>query len=179
MKKIALILILFIVSFAKEVYFMPMDGKIAQKRLFNLFSHSKSLKIVMYTFTNKYLAKAIKIAAKNGAKITIIADKKESKYKRSVIPNLAAIKRIQVFLLSGKRYRNGQRAKMHVKMAIVDNKYLVIGSANYSYSAFFKNYEYILIEKDKDLIKKFSDFFDTIKKISTPYRLSREKIIVF
>ena len=179
MKKIILILLFIIASFAKEVYFMPMQGKEAQKRLFSLFAHSKELKIVIYTFTNKYLAKAIKIASKNGAKITIIADKKESKYKRSVIPNLAAIKNIKIFLLSGKKYKNNKKAKMHVKMAIVDNKYLIIGSANYSYSAFFKNYEYILIDKDKELINKFNKFFLKLKEISTPYKLSREKIIIF
>ncbi len=169
---------LIIVIFAKEVYFMPMEGKTAEKRVCSLFAHSKSLKIAIYSFTNRYIAKAIKIAAKNGAKITIIADKKESKQKRSVIPNLAAIKNIKVYLLRGKRYKNKQRAKMHVKLAIIDNKYIIIGSANYSYSAFFKNYEYIVIEKDKDLIKKFNHFFEDLLKKSTPYRL-RERIIVF
>ncbi|WP_457561863.1 phospholipase D-like domain-containing protein [Caminibacter pacificus] len=172
MKKI--ILLIATILFAKEVYFMPMDGEIAQKRLSELFSHAhQNIKITIYTFTNKKLARALKIAAKKGVKITIIADKKEAKFRRSVIPNLAAIKNIKVLLLSGKRYKNGDRAKMHVKMSIIDDKYLVIGSANYSYSAFFKNYEYVLIEKDKTLISEFENFFKKLKVISTPYRLSR------
>jgi phosphatidylserine/phosphatidylglycerophosphate/cardiolipin synthase-like enzyme len=152
---------------------MPMEGEIAQKKLYNLFSHAKTIKMTIYTFTNKKLAKALKIASKNGAKIEIIADKKEAKYRYSVIPNLAAIKNIKVYLLTGKSYKNGQKAKMHVKMTIVDNKYLIIGSANYSYSAFFKNYEYILIDTDKDLIKAFNSFFEKIKILSTPYKFSR------
>jgi len=158
---------------ANEVYFTPMQGKEAQKRLVYLFSHAKKeIKITIYTFTNKKLAKALKIAAKNGVKITIIADKKEAKYKRSVIPNLAAIRRFDIYLLSGKRYKNGDRAKMHVKMSIIDNKYLITGSANYSYSAFFKNYEYIMINQDKNLIKKFDSFFNYLKSQSKPYIFS-------
>jgi len=162
------------ILFAKEIYFMPMQGNEAQNRLIELFSHAhNSIKITIYSFTNKKLARALKIAARKGVKITIIADKKEAKYHRSVIPNLAAIKNIEVHILTGKRYKNGDRAKMHVKMSIIDDKYLVIGSANYSYSAFFKNYEYILIETDKYTLNKFEDFFEELKCISTPYRLIR------
>ena len=153
---------------------MPHDGKQAENRLFYLFSHAKKeIKITMYTFTNKTLAKALKIAAKKGVKVTIIADKKEAKYRYSVIPKLATIRNFRIYLLSGKSYKNGDKAKMHVKAAIVDNRYLITGSANYSYSAFYKNYEYILIDTDKDLIKKFNDFFYMIYPLSTSYRLSR------
>jgi len=160
--------------FATEIYFMPQQGKTAETRLFTLFSHAKKeIKITIYSFTNKKLAKALKIASKKGVKITIIADKKESKYKYSVIPNLAAIKNIHVYLLSGKRYRYGNFAKMHVKLAIIDNSYVITGSANYSYSAFYKNYEYIMIDKDKKLINKFLGFFTTLKSKAKRYRLSR------
>ena len=173
MKKIV-IFILSLILFAKEVYFMPNDGKEAEKKLFKLFTHAnKSIKIIIYTFTNKKLAKALKIASKKGVNIKIIADKKEAKYKNSVIPNLALIKNINIYLLSGKSYKNGDKAKMHVKMSIIDNKFLVIGSANYSYSAFYKNYEYLIIDKDKYLIKKFDTFFNEILKKSTPFRFSR------
>jgi phosphatidylserine/phosphatidylglycerophosphate/cardiolipin synthase-like enzyme len=172
LKKIILIL-LFLFLNANKVYFLPFDGYKAEKELFFIFSHAhKEIKIAIYTFTNKTLAKALKKAALH-AKIDIIADKKESKYKRSVIPNLAAIRNFNIYLLSGKPYKDGNKAKMHVKMSIVDNKYLIIGSANYSYSAFFKNYEYILISQDKELIHKFNKFFYKLKHLSKPYRLSR------
>ena len=150
MKKILLILLLVVISYSTEVYFMPKEGKKAENRLFYLFTHAKKeIKIIIYTFTNKKLAKALKIAAKKGVKITIIADKKASKYHYSVIPRLATLKNFNIYLLSGKKYKNNEKAKMHVKLSIIDNKYLVTGSANYSYSAFYKNYEYILTHKDK------------------------------
>ena len=174
MKKFLLILLLVLISYAKEVYFMPKEGKKAENRLFYLFTHAKKeIKIIIYTFTNKKLAKALKIAAKKGVKITIIADKKESKYNYSVIPRLATLKNFDIYLLSGKKYKNNEKAKMHIKLSIIDNKYLITGSANYSYSAFYKNYEYILIHKDKILIAKFNNFFNNLKTLSTSYRLSR------
>ncbi|WP_456480488.1 phospholipase D-like domain-containing protein [Nautilia sp.] len=174
MKKI-LFLILAIALFAEnEVFFMPYNGKTAEKKLFYLFTHAKkTIKICMYTFTNKKLARALKISAKKGVKITLIADKKEAKYRYSAIPNLALIKNFDVYLLSGRKYKDGSKAKMHVKLAIVDDKYLITGSANYSYSAFYKNYEYILISKETGLIKKFNKFFKRLKKESKKYRLSR------
>jgi len=174
LKKLIILLLFIIVGFAKEVYFTPMEGKTAEKRLAYLFSHAhKEIKIVIYSFTNYVLARALKKAAARGVKVYIIADKKSARYKGSRIPNLAAIRNIHVRLLSGKKYKNGDEAKLHVKMSIIDNKYLVTGSANYSYSAFYKNYEYILIDTDKFLLKKFNDFFYLIYPLSTPYRLSR------
>jgi phosphatidylserine/phosphatidylglycerophosphate/cardiolipin synthase-like enzyme len=172
LKKIILILVFLLLN-AQKVYFLPFDGYKAQKELSSIFSHAhKEVKIAIYTFTNKTLAKALKKAAIH-AKVYIVADKKEAKYNRSVIPNLAAIKNFNIYLLSGKKYKNKEKAKMHVKMSIVDNKYLIIGSANYSYSAFFKNYEYILITEDKKLIKKFNKFFYKLKHLAKPYRLSQ------
>ena len=173
MKKI-LLLLFSTLLFASEIYFMPYDGKRAETKLYNLFLHAKKdIKIVIYTFTNKKLARALKIAAKHGVKTTIIADKKEAKYKYSVIPQLALIKNFHIYLLSGKRYKDGTNAKMHVKLAIIDDKSIITGSANYSYSAFYKNYEYIMINNEHSLIKQFDSFFNHLKILSTNYRLSR------
>ena len=171
--KVLIILLISLFSFAKEVYFMPKEGYEAQKEICYLFTHAhKSIKIAMYSFTNKKIAKALKIVSKHNIKIEIIADKKEAEYKRSVIKNLALIKNINIFLLHGKQYKKRGYGKLHAKIAIIDNKYLITGSANYTYSAFFKNYEYIIIHEDKNLIDKFNNFFYELKQKATPYRLS-------
>ncbi len=160
--------------FANEVYFLPKEGFKAQKKIIYLITHSKhSIDIIMYAFTNKKIAKALKLAAKHNVKITVIADKEEAKYERSVIPNLAVIRNINIHLLNGKSFKNGKFGKLHAKVAIIDNEYLITGSANYTYSAFFKNYEYIIIHTDKNLINKFDKFFYYLNSISKPYRLSR------
>lgn len=169
-------LILLITSFifGSEVFFLPMQGKKAEKKLCNYFTHAnKEIKIIIYSFTNKRIAKALKIASTHNIKIFIIADEKESKYKRSVIANLAAIKNIYIYLLKGKAYKHKGFGKLHAKVSIIDNKILTTGSANYTYSAFYKNYEYIIFHKDKKLIIKFNQFFNYLKSIAKPYRLSR------
>ena len=173
--KLLIILFISIFTFANEVYFMPFEGKKAENRLYYLFTHAyKNIKIIMYSFTNKKLSHALKIAAKHNVKITIIADKKEAKFQKSVIPNLAAIKNIKIYLLSGNRYSNSkERGKIHAKVSIIDDKALITGSANYTYSAFYKNYEYIILHDDKNLIRKFKKFFNILKEKATPYRLSR------
>ena len=173
MKKLILLLIS-VILFSQEVYFMPYDGSKAENRLINLFTHAKhNIKIIIYAFTNKRIARALKIASTHNVNIEIIADEKEAKYKRSVISNLAAIKKINIRLLHGLPYRSKKFGKLHAKVAIIDDKILVTGSANYTYSAFYKNYEYIIIHKDYSLIKKFNDFFKKLHLISRPYRLSR------
>jgi len=160
--------------FANEVFFTPIGGKKAENKIFYTLSRAhKNIKIIMYSFTDKRIAKALKIAAKKNIQISIIADEKESKYKRSVIQNLAAIKNINIYLLHGKAYKHKGYGKLHAKVSIIDSQTLITGSANYTYSAFYKNYEYIIFHKDKTLIKKFISFFNYLKSKATPYRLSR------
>jgi len=173
--KLLILMFISIFAFANEVFFMPFEGKKAENRLYYLFTHAhKNIKIIMYSFTNKKLSHALKIASKHNVKITIIADKKESKFHRSVIPNLAAIKNIKIYLLSGNRYSHSKdRGKLHAKVSIIDGKILVTGSANYTYSAFYKNYEYIILNNNNNLITKFEKFFNILKEKATPYRLSR------
>jgi len=179
--KLLIILLLITFNFSKDVYFLPFDSKKAENKLFYLFTHAKkNIKIIIYSFTNKRLAKALKIASTHNVKITIIADKKEAMYKESVIPNLATIKNINILLLSGKNYKySNNKGKLHAKISIIDNKTLVTGSANYTYSAFYKNYEYIIVHKDKKMIKKFEHFFKKLYKLSTPYRLSIKETIIY
>lgn len=47
-------------------------------------------------------------------------------------------------------------------MAISDNKYLIIGSANWSKSAFETNYETLIILEDKTLIQKSQQTFESM-----------------
>jgi len=160
--------------FASEIFFTPLQGKKAENKLFYSFIHAqKNIKIIIYSFTDKKLAKALKIASSKNIKITIIADKKESTYKRSVIPNLAIIKNINIYLLKGEKYKHEGYGKLHAKVSIIDDNTLFTGSANYTYSAFYKNYEYLIVHKDKHLINKFNNFFNYLKSKATPYRLSR------
>ena len=44
---------------------------------------------------------------------------------------------------------------MHIKMAVIDKKIVIFGSANWTYSAFSKNYETLFVSKDYAMAKKY------------------------
>ena len=81
----------------RELYLLPNQSRealSAMKREFQ--SAKKSIKISIYSFTNKKLAKSLKKAANRGVKIEIVFDDKESRSHRgkSVIAYLAKYKNI-------------------------------------------------------------------------------------
>ena len=51
---------------------------------------------------------------------------------------------------------------MHAKFLIIDDKILVIGSHNFSQSAFTQNMETSLIIEDEEKIKELVEFFESI-----------------
>jgi len=167
MKGIIFLFLFIIVLFARdEVFFLPKDGKIAEKKIENLFLHAhQNIKIAIYTFTNKEFYKALKSAARKGIKITIIADYESNKnqYHHSVIPQLKKLRNIKIKLISGKG--NGKyKGIMHMKLFIVDDIIVGFGSVNYTYSAFYNNYEVLYINDDWTFARKFIKIFDELYK---------------
>ncbi len=165
MKKLLLLSFLSIVLLASELYFMPYEAKAAQKRLLGWIdsTHNK-IDIAIYSFTNHTIAKHIKNAAKRGVKIRILSDYEQSlKGRYTQIGYLAKYKNITIRLIRGKYAKRGDfYGKMHMKLAIFDNKQLVFGSANWSNSAFKRNYELIYFVKDYALAKKALRNFERI-----------------
>ncbi|WP_104721833.1 phospholipase D-like domain-containing protein [Helicobacter mesocricetorum] len=175
MFKKVLLLFLLPLSFAlnaQNLYFMPKDQEIALKELIKVINSTQSnLNIAIYSFTNREIAKAIRDVAKRGVKVRIIYDKSSnSDPNKSTIGYLAKLKNIQTCLLEGKPSSNNKyKGLMHMKMAISDNKALVIGSANWSKSAFETNYETLFISKDKALIRKSQQIFEEMFKECKKY----------
>ncbi len=172
MKKLLLLSILGTVLLASELYFMPFEAKNAQKRLlFWIDTAKNSIDIAMYSFTNKTIAKRLKNAAKRGVKIHIVADFEQSMRDRhSKIGYLAKYKNINVRLTRGKYVKRGKYyGKMHMKLAIFDNKKIILGSANWSHSAFGNNYETIYFIKDYAQAKKAKKFFSSLFSQALPY----------
>jgi phosphatidylserine/phosphatidylglycerophosphate/cardiolipin synthase-like enzyme len=165
MKRILVLILFFITLQAQDyIYFMPKDGKIAQKKVAYLFKTAhESIKIAIYTFTNKEFFKALKSAARRGVKIQIIADYESNKNSLhySVIPQLKKLRNIKIKLVSGKGHGK-YRGIMHMKLFIVDDITVGFGSANYTYSAFYKNYELLYINDDWTFTRRFIKVFDEL-----------------
>jgi len=53
---------------------------------------------------------------------------------------------------------------LHVKMVIIDSKYVFVGSHNLTKNAFEINHELSLLSDDENAIKECEAFFDSVKK---------------
>jgi len=162
MKKIYLLILFSLYLFgAEKLYFLPDDGKKAEKEIVKLITHShQNIKIAIYTFTNKKMLNAIKKVARRGVKVQIIADYESNKNQLhySIVPILKKLRNIKVKLLRGKGGGN-YKGIMHIKMLIIDDRVVVFGSANYTYSAFYKNFEILYINDDWTFTRKFVKLF--------------------
>lgn len=150
--------VFFTQSYAENtLFFMPYEQRVALDSLKSALLNAKDeIKISIYSFTNNEIAKVLRNAAKNGVQIHIIYDK-DSNYKNptSTIGYLAKYNNISVCLLSGMMAKNKKYdGIMHQKMAIIDKKLLILGSANWSKNAFENNYETLLFTYESNLVDK-------------------------
>lgn len=163
-KKVFVLISLFVnFMWADALYFMPQEQNTALNALLSTIQNTQtSLDVAIYSFTNREISKAIRDIAKKGVKVRIIYDKKSNQDpNKSTIGYLAKLKNIETCLLEGERSRNGKyNGLMHTKMAISDNSHLVLGSANWSKSAFETNYETLLITQNQDSITKAKQHFE-------------------
>lgn len=168
MKK--LVFLLFInILWADSIYFMPYDAKNAVNALIDEIRNAKSeVKIAIYSFTNREIAKAIRDSAKRGVKFKIIFDYKQNNDNRSQIGYLAKLKNIYVCTMQGKN--NGKYSGiMHNKLAVIDGKTIIFGSANWSKSAFEVNYEVMIISQKKDFITKSNNYLNRLLRECEAY----------
>ncbi len=157
-----------------HLYLMPEQKEAALDAMLREIDLAKhSIKITIYNFTHKKIANKLKHAAKRGVKIEIIFDEKSSHEQRrhSMLYYLAKYRNITVYRLKGRISQKGDYyGKMHIKAAIIDNKTVIFGSANWSYSAFGLNYEILYITRDYALAKKMNRYFETLKKQSRLFK---------
>jgi len=145
--KFILIITISINCFGFEtIYFLPKDSKKAKKDITKLLKNSKkSIDIAIYNFTYKKFNKAIDKAIQNGIDVTIIYQKTKLKFNK------------KIDLIKTKR-------KLHIKLAIIDQKYIIFGTANWTKDSFGKNYEIVTISDDKDKVKQMIKIIERIKK---------------
>ncbi|MCH9814439.1 MAG: FAM83 family protein [Epsilonproteobacteria bacterium] len=158
----------------ENFYLLPKDADKALGAITkNIDQSKKSIKITIYNFTHKKIAKRLKNAARRGVKVEIIFDERSAneQKKRSMLYYLAKYKNITVYKLKGKISKNRKyHGIMHLKTALFDHRTVLFGSANWSHSAFGKNYELIYLTKEYAIAKKFNKYFDELKKISTKFK---------
>ncbi len=155
-----------------KTYILPEEAKPALKQMLHSIDIAKyRIDAAIYSFTHKAIAKKLANAAKRGVKIRIIFDRETNmKNRRSQIGYLARFRNIETYLLSGKeRKRGGGYGLMHMKLMIVDNRYTIFGSANWTYSGFGLNYETITFVQSYAKAAKMERAFEKMVLKATPY----------
>ena len=156
MKIIISFLIITVISFAKEyVYFLPKDSSALQIHIEKLIKTSqRKIDIAMYNFGHKKFSKLLKESVKNGVDVSVVFDEKKVKTDKKSRYKYLKEKGINCFVAD---------KKMHLKMALFDNKIALIGSLNWTKASFEDNYEIVYITDSQTVVKKSKKIFKELK----------------
>ena len=155
----------FLISLAKtEVYFSLSDNP--QKIIIKNINQAEAfINIAMYIFTDKEIVLPLTNAQKRGVKVRVYLDRSQIESSYSV-SRLMVQKGIKV-RISTNNYI------MHNKFAIIDNRLLLAGSYNWTFSANNRNDENLMVIDDPEIIEVFQNQFVNLWTIK--YSLERTR----
>lgn len=115
-----------------QFFFLPDSPQALDKLTSVIKTAKKTIKVAIYTFTNKVLSQALIDAKKRGVDVEVVIDRDSSKQ--------TSIKAYQQLKREGVRvYASKRKGLLHHKLAIIDDEILITGSANWTKAAFFAN----------------------------------------
>ncbi len=122
-----------------ELWMLPFKGSQPLDRLIELIDQAcESIHISMFTLTHPKILEALKNAHKKGVQLHIFVDKTSALgASAKAIENLKNAS-IDVKISQGLQL-------LHHKMMLIDTQCLVVGSANWTKSAFEKNHDFFLV----------------------------------
>ena len=106
----------------------------------------------VFLITDKDITTALISAKKRGVDVKVIVDAVNAKGKASK----HQILRNNGILVKTENYAG----KLHSKSIIIDDKYVVIGSMNFSYSGNYKNDENLIVIKNREVAVFYRKFFE-------------------
>ena len=136
-------------------FFSPNDNNNIDDIIKKLESAKDSIDIAMYTLTNAQLIKTILKCFDNKVRVRILLDynmtQKYSSFLIELIMNGIYIKT-----------NDNPEESMNHKFVIIDNKFVLNGSLNWSEKGVIKNYENIIILDDEKIVQQFITQFDEL-----------------
>lgn len=139
----------------KVSFYFPTDGSDPAPTLIKLFnSANNTIDIAVYSIDNQDIANALVDATNRGIIVRIITDRRKSVYKYQLIA-LSILKAHNIPILI-----NSHAGLMHMKMSIIDKKYMAMGSFDYTLEASQTNDEIMLILSESQAIQVCQDQFD-------------------
>lgn len=135
------------------VVFSP--SPISQKEIINHIRCCKSkMDLCIFTISDDKITEELKKAYKKGIQVHIITDN-EKKYDKG--SDIFELQKIGIPI----RF-DATESHMHHKFAIFDDKHILTGSYNWTRSAKLYNNENILITKNKAILKKYQEEFNSL-----------------
>lgn len=134
-----------------QAYFSPQDKSITNGVLPLIKNAKKYIYIPTFVLTERRVTEELINAKNRGVDVKIIIDALNASNKHSKHKLL----RENGILVKTENYAG----KMHSKSMIVDDKYTIIGSMNFSYSGENKNDENLIIIKDSEVAMFYKNFF--------------------
>jgi phosphatidylserine/phosphatidylglycerophosphate/cardiolipin synthase-like enzyme len=146
-----------------ETYFTRKDGNLDKILIKEMNAAQKNLNVAIYSITKEDIANAIMDAKKRGVDVKIITDKQESKTKyQKVILDKLKQDGIPIKI-------NSHPGIMHLKLSIIDDKIACGGSYNYTANATKENDENLIVMRDSNIVKEYSDEFNSMWNNTSDY----------
>src|SRR5665648_444959 len=140
-----------------EVYFSLSDNP--QKVIIkNINQAQASINIAMYIFTDREIALPLVKAHERGVKVRLYLDQDQVDYQYSQSRFL-----VQRGIKTRISYNN---YIMHNKFAVIDNRILLSGSYNWTFSANNRNDENLMVIDDPEIIEIFQNKIININSVS-------------
>jgi len=136
-----------------EVYFSLYDNP--QKEIIkNINQVEAFINIAMYIFTDKEIALPLVKARERGVKVRLYLDQDQVDYKYS---------QSRFLVQKGIKTRiSTNNYIMHNKFAIIDNRLLLTGSYNWTFSANHRNDENLMVIDDPEIIARYQNQFEKL-----------------
>ncbi|MCB4790857.1 MAG: phospholipase D-like domain-containing protein [Elusimicrobia bacterium] len=138
-----------------KVFYSP-NGGILKEVLKNVNESKHSIDLMIFHITYKRIANALIKAKEKGVSIRLIVDESQSLEENSMAVFLKN-SGIKIKSLAGQK-----GGLMHNKVAIFDNKTVMTGSYNWTYSAEKFNYENAVFIDDPQVIQSYKKEFNKL-----------------
>lgn len=145
-----------------SIWFLPdKNDQALNAFLQEIDSAKKSIDIAIYTFTHQKILTHLEKAFNRGVKLNINMD--FTSYRGSSKKTFETLRSKNILVNISQKNK-----LLHYKMMLIDNKNLIIGSSNWTASAFKKNQDFFIVinNLNKKQISKIKKIFKKIKKES-------------
>ncbi len=142
-----------------QVIFTSEDHAIEQAIIPVINSATKSIRFLAFSFTDFPMADAMMKRAKNGVNVAGVFEKVGSDTDAAELKTL--------YCANIPVRRDGNSAFMHNKVVVVDDRFVITGSLNFSTNAEDSNDENVIIVDNPDMAKLYMQDFDRIWALAT------------